>query len=220
MSQTGRPSETDEPTERTNALGDKLPASTKALGLTEILQLILLQVPLNNLTALRRVARLWKDVILAINHVDPWIFGHGDENCTCLGVDTCVHMPHYASRFAITGNPVFTYTHIYRCATRDRNGHWTIANTMRHYRGLSLKSCYGDGDEDSILDTVADHFITDPPITIVALSDYNLHVRAMMRVSTGIRVCDIQDAFAKIYNTDSSENKSIAQSIAWYGASL
>jgi len=217
MPRSPQSSDTRAPAEDTNVPNTELSANTRVLGLPELLQLILLRVPVQNLTALRRVARLWNDVTLDINHVDPISIGHGDNCCRCLCGDACVHTPHYTSRFAIRGNPVFTYTHIYRAATRDRNGNWTIADTMRHYRGLALNR-WLDHDSDLDLDAIADQFITDPPITLVALSDHSLHVQAMLRVPTGIRVGDIQDVFAKMYAANDDDAKGqAAWPTAWYG---
>jgi hypothetical protein len=185
-------------------------ASTKVFGLPELLRLILPQVPLQDLAKLRRVARLWRDIVFDINHIGPLTIGHGDTNCRCLGNDACVYMPHYTSRVAIRGNPVFRYTHIYQ-------GNWTSANTMRHYRGFRLKPWH---DEDDYLDLIAkaDHFITDPPITSVAISNDSLHIQAILRAPKGTRVCHILDVFGKIYGTDCGVRTISAEPTAWYGS--
>lgn len=116
------------------------PASTQVFNNPELLQIILQQVPVEHLTALRPVARAWNDIILKINHIAFTANGHGDENCKCLRTQACVHIPHYTHRFAIRGNPIFTSTHIYRTTTKDRNGEEVTPTTQRHYRGLKLKS--------------------------------------------------------------------------------
>jgi len=185
-------------------------ASTKVFGLPELLRLIIPQVPLQDLTKLRRVARSWRDIIFDINHIDPLTIGHGDTNCRCLGNDACVYMPHYTSRVAVRGNPVFRYTHIYQ-------GNWASANIMRHYRGLRLKPWHDDDDHLDLI-AKADHFITDPPITSVALSNDNLHLRAMLRVPNGIRVCHILNVFGKMYSKDWDVRTKFAEPTAWYGS--
>lgn len=209
MSPPTRTSDTDVPAKQPTS-SDPL-ASAKALGIAELLQIILQEVPVEHLTALRRVARIWNDIVSELNHIDPVSIGHGDEDCTCLGADACKHMPHYASNIAIRGNPVFKYIHIYRGAAKEQDGGETTSNTLRHYRGLQLKS-WSDTSE---LDTNAHHFLTDPPITMVTVGDSRFG--ASLRVPMGIRVGDLRDALAKLVNTNSGYAKpSPARPIAWY----
>jgi hypothetical protein len=157
-------------------------ASTKTLRIPELLKIILLQVPVQYLTALRPVARAWNDIILEINHIAPATIGHGDENCTCLvNTQACTHTPHYTHRFPIRGNPAFTHTHFHRTTSKDHNGEEILPNTLRHYRGLKLKS----RNDTSELDACANQFITDPPVTLVALGNAGVggtYMQAMLRV--------------------------------------
>jgi hypothetical protein len=193
-------------------------ASTKALGIPELLQIILLQVPVEYLTTLHPVARLWRNIIFKLNHLEPGSIGHGDADCLCLCKDVCTDIPHYTGRFAIRGNPAFAYTHVYRTTTKDHNGEDIIPTTQRHYRGLKVKSWVNI----SRLDASDNHFITDPPITLVALgnSGYGYtHVKAMLRVSTGIRVGDLRDVFAKMHyakDGSGSGRPYDARPSAWY----
>lgn len=186
-------------------------ASTKALGVPELLQIILQEVPVEHLTALRGVDRIWNNIVSELNHIGPVSIGHGDEDCTCLGADACTHMPHYASNIAIRGNPVFKYIHIYRGAAREHDGGETTSNTQRHYRGLQLKSWSDTSD----LDTNAHHFLTDPPITLITVGDSRFGVSLL--VPMGIRVGDLRDVLAKMVDTNSRYAKpSPAGPIAWY----
>ena len=183
-------------------------AGTKALGIPELLQIILQEVPVEHLTDLRRVARVWNDIISEINHIDPVSIGHGDNNnCRCLGADACAHIPHCTGRFSIRGNPVFAYAHMYRMTTKDHNGEDITPTTLRRYRGLKVSRRY-DASSDS--DMSGGHFITDPPISLIALSNSGFGytpVKAMLRVSTGIRVRDLRDIFAKMNYTDNGRRR-------------
>ena len=191
-------------------------ASTKVLRIPELLEIILHQVPVEHLTKLRPVARLWNNIISEINHIDPISIGHGDVDCTCLSKDVCIDIPHYTGRFAIRGNPAFAYTHIYRTTTKDHNGEGIIPTTQRHYRGLKLKSW----DDITALDETADHFITNPPVTMVAMGNSwfgYTHVKAMLRVPSGIRVSDLRDVFVKMNDADCSRARSgVGGPSAWF----
>lgn len=196
-------------------------ASTRALGIAELLQIILLEVPVEYLTTLRPVARLWNDTISELNHIDPVSIGHADWECVCLGSkETCTDIPHYTDRFAIRGNPAFAYVHIYRATAKDQNGEDIIPTTQRHYRGLKFMSW----DDTSLeLNMGDDHFITDPPITLVALGNVGYgfsHVKAMLRVPTGIRVSDLREVFAKMDYADDGCGRSYdPRPSAWYATS-
>ena len=201
----------------TGALDSDLSASARVLGIPELLQIILPQVPLGHLTALRHVARHWNNIISEINHIDPIAIGHGEKDCRCLGVDTCAHIPHYSSHIAIKGNPVFQYCHRYQPATKGRNGESIPCNTQRHYRELKTESLRNNCSE---LGARGDQFITDPPVTLVAIRipGFASGVQAMLRVPTGIRVSDIQDLFAKMYDSSGAYHLDNAtQPVAWYG---
>lgn len=191
-------------------------ASTKVLGIPELLQIILHEVPVEHLTKLRPVARLWNNIISEINHIDPVSIGHGDANCTCLRKDVCPDVPHYTGRFAIRGNPAFAYTHIYRTTTKDHNGEEIIPMTQRHYRGLKLKSW----DDIAELDESADHFITDPPVTVLALGNSwfgYTRVKGMLRVPSGIRVSDLRDVFVKMFDAEGYRARSgVGGPSAWF----
>ncbi|GAB7330810.1 hypothetical protein MBLNU13_g02351t1 [Cladosporium sp. NU13] len=180
------------------AVSSDLPASAKALDIPELLQIVLGGVPVQYLTSLRRVARVWNDIVSEINHIGPTTIGHGDEGCRCLGMHACTHIPHYTGRFAVQGNPAFTYTYFYRTTIKDLNGEEITPTTLRHYRGLKFMPW---DDVSSDLDASDGHFITDPPITLVALGNTGLGytaVKAMLRVSTGIRVKDLRKVLTEM----------------------
>jgi len=200
-----------------HAISSNLPASTKALGIPELLQIVLEGVPVQYLTSLRRVARVWNDIVSEINHIGPTTIGHGDEGCRCLGTHACIHIPHYTGRFAIRGNPVFTYTHFYRTTTKDHNGEDITPSTLRHYRGLKFMP---QNDVSSDLNASDDHFITDPPVTLVALGHTGFGytaVKAMLMVPAGIRVKDLRDVLAKMdYRNDGRRTPYDPRPSAWY----
>lgn len=200
-----------------HAISSNLPASTKALGIPELLQIVLEGVPVQYLTSLRRVARVWNGIVSEINHIGPTTIGHGDEGCRCLGTHACIHIPHYTGRFAIRGNPVFTYTHFYRTTTEDHNGEDITPSTLRHYRGLKFMP---QNDVSSDLNASDDHFITDPPVTLVALGHTGFGytaVKAMLRVPTGIRVKDLRDVLAKMdCRNDGRRTPYDPRPSAWY----
>ena len=176
------------------------PASTKVFNIAELLELVLRQIPIEHLTALRPVARAWNDIILEINHISSATVGHADWKCVCLGSkETCIDIPHYfAGRFAIRGNSAFRYTHIHRMAGAEHDdGLQTGPTTLRHYRGISLKSWEDTLEKE---DGSGYEFITNPPITVVALENSGFGytcVKAMLRVTSGIRVSDLREVFAK-----------------------
>ena len=154
---------------------------------------------------------MWNDIISEINHIDPATIDHGQAHCRCLGTNRCAHMPHYASNIAIRGNPVFRYIHIYRGVHKGHNGEETSSKTLRHYRGLQLRSW----DDTSDLDASANHFITDPPITMIVVGGPRFG--ASLRVPTGIRAGDLRDVVAKLVGANTGYAKpSTATPIAWY----
>lgn len=222
MSQPIEPSDTTVPAGHTVPPDRDLPASTAVFGIAELLNLILRQVPVEHLTALRPVARLWKLTISELNHIDPISIGHGEKDCKCLGDDTCARTPHYTSRFAIRGNPIFRYTHVYRGVTKDsdndNNAPKEAAKTIRHYRGITLKSRY----DSSELAGSANHFITDPPVTMVSLSNSeipDLEMEATLQVPTGIRVYDVHDVLTNMCDVSGGDDcLGIAKPTAWYGS--
>jgi hypothetical protein len=79
------------------------------------------------------------------------------------------------------------------------------------------------GDTSSELDVRNNHFITDPPITMVGLGNTAngyTHVKGMLRVPTGIRVSDLRGVFAKMdYADDSSGMNYDSRPFAWYATS-
>ncbi|KAM0713209.1 hypothetical protein Q7P35_000661 [Cladosporium inversicolor] len=210
-------SNTGMPEERTVS-SDSL-ASMKVLRIPELLQIILHEVPVEYLTKVRPVARLWNNIISELNHIKPISIGHGDANCICLCEDVCTDIPHYTGSFAIRGNSAFAYTHIYRTTTKDHNGEDVIPTTQRHYRGLKLKSW----DDVAELDESANRFVTDPPVTMVALGDswfWYTQVKAMLRVPSGIRVSDLRDLFFKTNDADCSHARSgVGAPSAWFACS-
>lgn len=215
MSLQPQSSPTGVPEDRT--LSSDSRASTTALGIPELLQIILLQVPVEYLTTLRPVARLWRNIISELNHLEPVSIGHGDAGCLCLFKDVCIDIPHYTGRFAVRGNPAFAYTHMYHTTTKDHNGEDIVPTTQRHYRGLKFRPW---GDRSSELDTSDDHFITDPPITLVALGNTGngyTHIKAMLRVPTGIRVSNLREVFARMEYADDGRGRPYdARPSAWY----
>lgn len=214
MSLQPQSSPTGVPEDRT--LSSDSRASTTALGIPELLQIILLQVPVEYLTTLRRVARLWCNIISELNHLEPVSIGHGDATCACLGsAETCVDIPHYTGRFAIRGNPAFSYIHVYRTTTKDHNGEEIIPTTQRHYRGIRLMPW---GDSSFELDKRANHFITDPPITLVTLGNMGYgftNVKAVLKVPTGILVSDLRDVFGKMDHADDDGGGRLS---AWFAS--
>lgn len=202
---------------KVHAISSDLPASAKALGIPELLQMVLEGVPVQYLTSLRRVARVWNDIVSEINHIGPTTTGHGDEGCRCLGTHACIHIPHYTRRFAIRGNPAFAYTHFYRSTTKDHHGKDYTPTTLRHYRGFKFMPW---DEVSSDLDASDDNFITDPPITLVALGNTGFGytaVKAMLRVPTGIRVKDLWDVLAKMdYWNDGHRTPYDPRPSAWY----
>lgn len=163
------------------------------------------------------MARVWNDIISKINHIGPDSMGHGDLNCVCLCKNVCTDIPLYTGQFAIRGNPAFTHTHIYRTTTKDHNGEDITPTILRHYRGLRFMP---GNDTSSGLDTGENYFITDPPITVVALGNSGfgyMHVKAMLRVSSGIRVNDLRNVFAKMKYPNYGRGRPYdAKPSAWY----
>jgi hypothetical protein len=129
-----------------------------------------------------------------------------------LHTHTSLHAPISHSR-----QPGFyTHTHFHRTTTKDHNGEEILPNTLRHYRGLKLKSW----NDTSELDACANQFITDPPVTLVALGNAGVggtYMQAMLRVPTGIRVSDLLDVWAKMYYADCGHaGPAMGCPSAWY----
>ena len=153
-------------------------AMTAVFDTNELIHLIIEVVPTEHRTSLLRVSKAWKAAILKLGHVlEP------------IG---------YESRFSMgASNPGVP---LYRSVTPFKFNRAILNYTSNASRGVSntyttlTPQPYWDATDLAML---GHEFVTDPPITQLALSDGGGHV-ASLRVPGGIRVGGLLEYLPKV----------------------
>jgi hypothetical protein len=153
-------------------------AMTAVFDTNELMHLIIKAVPTEHRTSLLRVSKAWKAAILKLGHV---LGPTGYECCFLMGASH-PGVPLYRSVTPFKFNrAIFNYT---------SNASRGVSNT---YTTLTPQPYWDAAD----LAMLGHEFVTDPPITQLALSDGGGHV-ASLRVPGGIRVGDLLEYLPKV----------------------
>jgi hypothetical protein len=155
-----------------------IPARTAAFATNEILHLILSNVPVKHYVSVRRVSRTWNTVVTKIGYYITPI------NIQISATNWPYQYPEYAATTPIAFNPIFG---------RGRPPKPTRPS-REHYGARFQVDCLL---YTRTLRKLGDQFLTNPPITHLALTAFPSvpgGASSMMTVRDGIRLRDLADA--------------------------